>query len=187
MVPPNAAELTVGETSGPVRAARLSDIDLMQEIERAAGSLFAGIGMDDVAAHPPLEHNVLAAYVRNRRAWVAEIDRQPRGYAIADVVDGCGHLEQVSVDPQYGRRGLGRALIQAVADWARAEGLPALTLLTFRDVPWNGPYYASLGFQEIPGTELAPELRAVRNHECDLGLDPTARIAMSLNLLRHRP
>jgi hypothetical protein len=30
-------------------------------------------------------------------------------------------------------------LIQAVVDWAIDEGLPALTLLTFREVPWNGP------------------------------------------------
>lgn len=173
----------MGETNGRVRAAWLSDIDFMQVIERAAGRLFAEIGMDEVAAHPPLDHDILAAYVRDGRAWIAEVDGQPRGYAIADVVDGHGHLEQVSVDPGYGQRGLGRALIQAVADWARAEGLPALTLLTFRDVAWNGPYYAALGFQEIPDAELTPALRALRNHESDLGLDPGARVAMSLNLL----
>jgi hypothetical protein len=35
---------------------------------------------------------------------------------------------------------LGRQLIAAVVDWARARGATALTLTTFADIPWNGPY-----------------------------------------------
>jgi GNAT superfamily N-acetyltransferase len=168
---------------GRIRAAQLRDIAAMQAIERAAGRLFAGIGMEGVAAHPPPDREILTAYVRNGRAWVAELDGRPRGYAIADIVDGQGHLEQVSVHPDYGRRGLGRALIGAVREWARAAGFSALTLLTFRDVPWNGPYYAAIGFHEIPDAELAPELRALREHERDLGLDRESRCAMVLQLM----
>lgn len=165
-----------------IRPARLDDIEAMREIERAAGRLFAGIGMDDVAADPPLERAVLAGYIENGRAWIAEIDGQPAGYAIADIVDGCGHLEQVSVRPEYGRQGLGRGLIQTVAGWARAQGSPALTLLTFREVPWNGPYYASLGFRPLADADLSPGLLALRAHESTLGLDREARFAMRLDL-----
>lgn len=106
------------------------------------------------------------------------------GYAVVDHVDGSGHLEQVSVHPAYGRQGLGRRLIQAVEDWATAGGLPALTLLTFRDVPWNGPYYAALGFRPLADTELTPGLVALRTHENELGLERDARFAMRLNLPR---
>ena len=33
-------------------------------------------------------------------------------------------------------------------DWARARGYDDITLATYRDVPWNGPFYASEGFVE---------------------------------------
>lgn len=157
----------------------------MQAIERAAGQLFADIGMEAIAADPPLEHTLLATYIRGGRAWVAECGKGPVGYALADVVDGCGHLEQVSVHPEYGRRGLGRMLIQTVIAWATMEKFPALTLLTFRDVPWNGPYYAAFGFQPLSDEDLPPQLLERRNHESEVGLDRDARFAMSLKLPRH--
>jgi N-acetylglutamate synthase-like GNAT family acetyltransferase len=172
----------VSETSRHVRTARLDDIEAMQAIECAAGRLFADIGMDDVAAHPPLETTVLARYIRAGQAWIAEAEGEPRGYAIADILDGWGHLEQVSVHPTYGRQGLGRMLIQTVIVWATGKGLPVLTLLTFRDVPWNGPYYEAFGFHPLPDEELPPQLMALRHHESELGLDRAARVAMYLKL-----
>ncbi len=165
-----------------IRVARLEDVETMREIERAAGRLFSEIGMDDIAAHAPPESVILGAYVRDRRAWVATVNDQPVGYILVDVVDGSGHLEQVSVHPAHGRQGLGRMLIQRVADWAEARGLPAITLLTFRDVPWNGPYYASLGFGPLSDAELTPGLLALRDHESELGLDRESRHAMRLDL-----
>jgi N-acetylglutamate synthase-like GNAT family acetyltransferase len=56
-----------------------------------------------------------------------------------------------------GRKRIGRQLIACVADHARTLGLTSLTLTTFRDVPWNAPFYARLGFEYI--AELTPELR----------------------------
>jgi GNAT superfamily N-acetyltransferase len=159
----------------------------MQEIEREAGTLFAEVGMCDVAEDEPLPRDNLAEYVRNGRAWIAEVDGRRAGYALADQVDGCGHLEQVSIRPEYGRRGIGRALIETVKAWAREEGFQALTLSTFRDVPWNGPYYARLGFRALSDEELTSGLRALREHETELGLDITSRQAMRLDLLCHHP
>lgn len=167
---------------GTIRVARLTDVEAMRDIERAAGQLFAGIGMDDVASDPGLEPSALAAYIVGGRAWITEVDGRPAGYAIVDIVDGCGHLEQVSVRPDHGRQGLGRRLVQTVADWTRGQELPALTLLTFRDVPWNAPYYATLGFRPLLDSDLTPGLQALRIHERDLGLDVNARCAMRLDI-----
>ena len=58
--------------------------------------------------------------------------------------------------PITGGRGIGRALLRAGCAWAAAHGYDELTLATYRDVPWNGPFYASEGFVEIgPGRRLA--------------------------------
>ena len=56
--------------------------------------------------------------------------------------------------------------------------MPALTLLTFRDVAWNGPYYERLGFRALGDDELGPGLRALRDAEPAKGLDPAQRVAM---------
>lgn len=51
---------------------------------------------------------------------------RPAGFLVTDVVDGCLHVEQVSVDPGSARRGLGRALLDHAAGRAAAAGLPAV-------------------------------------------------------------
>ena len=56
-----------------------------------------------------------------------------------------------------------------------------MTLTTFRDVPWNGPFYAGLGFRAVD--ELTPGLAAVRDHEKAIGDDDFGpRIAMRKEL-----
>ena len=133
-----------------IRAALPGDVNAMREIERAAGTLFAGIGMEDVAAHEPASPHVLLEYVVAGRAWMATIGGQPAGYALADVVDGAGHLEQVSIDPRFGRQGLGRALIDRVIRWAGNNGFHAITLLTFAACPGTDP--TTRGWVSMPWT-----------------------------------
>jgi Acetyltransferase (GNAT) family len=75
-------------------------------------------------------------------------------YLLADLVDGTMHIEQVSVHPDCARRGVGRSLLEHAAGRASAAGLPALTLTTFSEVPWNAPYYERCGFRRLAGSEL---------------------------------
>jgi len=74
-------------------------------------------------------------------------------------------------------RGVGRRLIGHVIAWARAEGFVSLSLTTFRNVPWNGPFYASLGFVE---DDRLSALQAILRAEADKGL--ADRCAMVLTL-----
>ena len=53
-----------------------------------------------------------------------------------------------------------------------------LTLSTFRSVPWNAPYYARLGFAELPAAELTPGLTEILAAETAFGLDPAERVFM---------
>lgn len=166
-----------------IRPARVGDGPVLQEIELDAGARFLEVGMPDIAEAPADTLDVLAEYAEGGRCWVA-VDGAagggdvPVAYVLADVVDGNGHVEQLSVRRAWQGRGLGRALVEQVASWARGLGLGALTLTTFTDVPWNRPLYEHLGFVVMGEDEIGPELRAVVAHEVELGLDPALRCCM---------
>lgn len=169
--------------STTIRPARAGDGPALQDVERRAGERFREVGMAAIAADAPPSLATLAAYATAGRSWVAVDEaREPVGYVLVDVVDGAAHVEQVSVRPEEQGRGVGRALLDRVRDWAVAGGRPALTLTTFRDVPWNRPLYQHLGFRVLADDEIGPELRALRATETAHGLDPTTRVCMRLDL-----
>jgi hypothetical protein len=74
-----------------------------------------------------------------------------------------------------------------VLRWAQRRGHLAVTLTTFRDVPWNMRFYARLGFEEIQAATLSPTLRAVLEDEVRRGLDPVRRVAMRWRVLSNPP
>jgi len=133
-----------------IRPPAADELGRLVEIEAAAGRAFADHGMPEIAADDPGSPEELEPYRAAGLAWVAAEGDGPVAYLLAAEVDGCLHVEQVSVDPARAGRGIGAALIDHVAGIARADGRPALTLTTFRDIPWNAPYYARLGFAELP-------------------------------------
>ncbi|MDI6105497.1 GNAT family N-acetyltransferase [Actinoplanes sp. NEAU-A12] len=161
-----------------IRTARPSDLARLQEIERVAGRAFRDIGMPEVADDEPLSIEVLAGYAEAGRAWVAVAGDVVAAYLIVDLVDGNVHIEQVSVDPRYGHRGIGRSLIEHAAAFAMEIGAAALTLTTFAEVPWNAPYYRRCGFVVLDENAITPELRALREHEGAAGLDRWPRVCM---------
>ena len=92
---------------------------------------------------------------------ITGVDDRPAGFLITETVDGCLHVEQVSVDPSSARRGLGRTLLDHAAEQAAASGIPPLTLTTFADVPWNAPYYLRCGLRLLADAEVPAGLRAI--------------------------
>ncbi|MFE9929622.1 GNAT family N-acetyltransferase [Streptomyces sp. NPDC005533] len=175
----------------PLRAARTDELTALQDIERAAGICFRDVGMAEIADDEPLTLGELGRYQRAGLAWVA-VDApgpgpgagpgDPVAYLIADRVDGNLHVEQVSVRPDRARRGIGRSLLEHLAGLAAHEGVPALTLTTFTEVPWNAPYYARCGFRLLDDGGLTPGLRAIRARESEHGLDRWPRACMRRDL-----
>jgi GNAT superfamily N-acetyltransferase len=166
-----------------IRAAREAELPLLRDIERAAGAAFRDIGMGAVADDEPPPLEVLDGYRRAGRCWVAAgPDGTPAAYLVADIVDGNLHIEQVSVHPRHARRGIGRALLEHAAAYASAGGLPAMTLTTFTEVPWNAPYYLRCGFRTLEEDEMTPGLRAIRVLEAAHGLDRWPRTCMRRDL-----
>ncbi|MFG3489972.1 GNAT family N-acetyltransferase [Streptomyces sp. NPDC047972] len=164
-----------------IRAAAPAELPLLQDIERAAGEPFRTLGMAAIADDDPLPLDVLDSYRRAGRAWVAvDAADRPVAYLLTDTVDGSAHIEQVSVHPDAARRGVGRALIEHLAATAGEQGLAALTLTTFAEVPWNAPYYARLGFRPLASSDpaLTEGLRAISRAEAAHGLSVWPRVCM---------
>ncbi len=107
---------------------------------------------------------------------------EPVAYLMAGLVDGCLQVEQVTVHPDSARRGLRRSLLEHAASQAAADDLPALTLTTFAQVPWNGPYYARRGFRVLDDAEITLGLRAIRQREAAHGMDRWLRVCMRRDL-----
>lgn len=145
-----------------VRSALPAELYALPDVEDRSGSLFAVAGID-------LPPDLLTVEELQAAAVVFVAGDPPVGFAMVDVLDGQAYLHQLSVLPSHMRRGLGGALIEATCDWAREHGYRAVTLTTFTDVPWNGPYYRARGFVELP--DPPPELAAVRAAEIAAGLD----------------
>ena len=166
-----------------IRVARPDELELLVAIERAAGESFRSVGMDLVADDDPGSVEELASYAESGRAFVSvDAHDRPVGYLLLDVIDGAAHVEQVSVHPDHARRRIGRALIEQAVTWARSHGLVALTLTTYVEVPWNGPYYERLGFSYLATEEETPGLRAIREDERASGLDAWPRACMRLDI-----
>lgn len=166
-----------------IRAADAEDLPNLRDIERLAGQSFRDVGMPEIADEEPIPMGELVRYQREGQASVAvdENDR-PVAYLIADLVDGNVHVEQVSVHPDHAGHGVGRRLLEHLAVQAAANGVPALTLTTFTEVPWNAPYYARCGFRRLAQTELTTGLRAIRKQEAAHGLDRWPRVCMRRDL-----
>ncbi len=164
-----------------IRPTTLSDVAALSAIERAAAGRFRDIPelawLADGEVIPAEQH---LDYAERGLSWLALANDQPVGFVLAEAHPSSLFIVELSVDLNWQGKGIGRQLIACVADCARKRGLTALTLTTFRDVPWNAPFYARLGFEMM--TRLTPELREKREEETAHGLAYDSRCAMRLPL-----
>ncbi len=166
-------------TAYRIRAGRPDEVEAVRAIELAAASLFRSVGLPEIAASAPSEAAEVLLRARAGRLLVTvDAADRPVAFALFGEIDGTLHIEELDVDPAHGRRGLGAALIARIDAIARDRGLPALTLSTFRDVPWNAPYYSRLGFVPIPDADLGPGLAAIRHRIATQGVDVAPRLFM---------
>lgn len=165
---PAVADPEPAATRVVIEPATPADLPRLIEVEVAADTLFevAGYG----ATPGPAD---LADLTAAELLLVARKGDEPVGYVRVELVEGQPHVESLSVRPRDMRRGIGSALVEAACRWAADHGYRRITLCTFAEVPWNGPFYAKLGFAEV--ADPAPALRELRRHEAELGLDAMGR------------
>ncbi|WP_347900394.1 GNAT family N-acetyltransferase [Pseudomonas purpurea] len=163
-----------------VRPARLADAEALPSIERSAAELFRQVPelawladepVPDAAQHA---HNIACAAV-----WVAMADEDTvAGFLSAEIFDHELHIQELSVSRRFQGLGLGRQLLQAALASACHSGLAAMTLTTFRELPWNEAFYQRFGFETLAAEQIGPRLTAVLHDEATHGLPPSRRCAM---------
>jgi len=159
--------------------ARREHLRALPAIELAAAQLLRGHAPERVLLETT-DPQTFADAADHGRLWVALAGKTPVGFALVQMLaDDLPHLEELDVEPSHGRRGVGTALVRTVCEWAAVTGFSMLTLTTFRAVAWNLPFYARLGFTEIPADGLRQELAAVVSEEAGRGLSRETRAVMS--------
>jgi GNAT superfamily N-acetyltransferase len=163
-----------------IRLAEKRDAAALPEIEKSAGALFRTLPeLAWISDEPIGTADEFLPMIEAGTVWVAEIDSAGIvGELRGRIEDDALHIVELAVAGTFQQRGIGRALIDAAQVWARARGLHALTLTTFRHVAWNAPFYARYGFFELADAELDQRLATILREEAAHGLPD--RCAMRL-------
>ncbi|MFZ9395728.1 MAG: GNAT family N-acetyltransferase, partial [Erythrobacter sp.] len=155
------------------------DAEALPAIEAAAAQRFLDLpelsGLDFSATRKPDD---LRRLIRRGHCLVAYMDNAIVGFLASEPFGRELHIWEMDVHPAHQRHGIGAGLVRACQIDARNSSFRALTLTTFRHVPWNGPFYARLGFEEVVALDAHPRLASELAVEADHGLPMDQRCAM---------
>lgn len=166
-----------------IRSARAEDLTLLTLIEQSAAVLFQNTPYSFLMKAEPLPLEFVQQQFQAGQVWVAvDQDDTVIGYAITREVDDTLYLQQIDVEPSHGRRGIGSKLIHTICSWAKNHGDRVVSLSTFRDIPWNAPFYEKLGFRILDESEIAPSFQQLRLKESEAGLPLSERVIMQTNV-----
>jgi GNAT superfamily N-acetyltransferase len=162
-----------------IRSAQVEELPLLAPIEQAAAIRFQDTPYAFLADSEPLSIEFVQQRFQAGQVWVI-VDQadQVIGFALTREVDRTLYLEELDIAPQHGRRGLGKALVETVQAWGKDSGYNTMSLSTFRDLPWNAPFYAKLGFRILDAAELTVGFQAIRQHEHEAGHPIDDRVIM---------
>lgn len=169
-----------------VRHAVAADLPALGAIERDAGELYRSVGYDFCADGPVTGDDELRETLAQGAVLVAEHTGRLGGFALIQRLDSRAYLAELSVARACQKRGIGRRLIARAECWARAQGLAEMTLTTFRDVPWNAPFYARSDYQAFAPDATHPGLRAIQARQAAAGIAKRPRVAMRKRLREDR-
>jgi len=140
-----------------IRRSSAPDISALLNIQSAAASRFAGLGLIETADGMPdaIPSEAFATAAIQGLLFTAEHQYRCVGFALSSVERPDLYIDQLSVIPDSGRKGVGSSLLGAMSAEASRRGLWGVSLSTFRNVPWNAPFFEKCGFQEVPHSGLA--------------------------------
>ncbi|HYS64781.1 MAG TPA: GNAT family N-acetyltransferase [Paraburkholderia sp.] len=165
------------------RLAAPHDASVIRTIEFEAGLRFVSVGMTGIADAPPMALELVERKIAAREIIVAvDADETCVGFVMFEPQPTRFYVQELDVLTSHAGRRIGAALIEQVAQLARAQRVMQLTLSTYREVPWNAPYYRRLGFRDIEEAGLDAALIARREAHIARGLDESKRVFMRRDL-----
>lgn len=144
-----------------VRPATLADWPGAQAILREADDLHAAFAPEYFRSgeRPPDEWRTWLSDSASAVLLAETPDAAPVGLVVVRVYDTPrsptmvprrrGHVETLVVAARHRRRGLGRRLMEAAADWARRKGAVELVLTTWTGNAAADAFYARLGYRPL--------------------------------------
>jgi predicted N-acetyltransferase YhbS len=160
-----------------IRHARLADIPAMQWVERDAAELFRGLGPIDVDAMTVAAISDHMRSIEEGFSFVAEADGRVAGFVMGEMKEGGVYLRELDVARDAQQRGFGRQLIGRFDEEARYKRAGWVFLSTFRDPPWNAPFYRKLGFVDMAREDRLPWMTAMEAEQAKF-LDLSTRVFM---------
>lgn len=163
-----------------IRLTITTDAHLLPDVERSSAQAFlTQPGLAWIAADRVLDVAQHQGFIAAGLHWVAvDAGDRPVGFLAAERFGPELHIWELSVREEWQGCGIGRRLLAGACIWAETAGVSAVTLTTFRDVPWNAPFYAKVGFTILERDEIGERLAKILSHEGELGLPGERRCAM---------
>lgn len=154
------------------RAADAADAEALSSIEDNAATVFRQLGgnfanIDFTALTPEFYVDAIA---QNQIIWLVELRGEPVGFLRAKPVDDILYCAEMSVLKHHHGKGLGEKLINHFVNYAKSDGFSGVAGITYKNVPWNGPYYQRLGFDYLEDAQIGEELRAIKTSEIENAL-----------------
>ena len=148
-------------------------------IEQAAAAMFSENDLPAELRYLVTDMELVVEAQRHGRLWSALDEKQNLvGFALVRMVGRFAHLEEMDVHPDHAMQGIGTRLLGAVIAWAKDGGHSGISLITFRHLPWNAPFYECHGFVQLDEGYDCSYLRNLIGEEACAGIDPSRRVAM---------
>lgn len=166
-----------------IHLATAAHVAALPGIESKAAARFAGWRVPRAVLIKTTPLPALVAAQATGQLWVAlSRSDDPVGFGLVEALGTRLHLEELDVLPDHGGRGIGTALVGEIERWARLNRFREIALTTFRDVPWNAPFYQKLGYEIVDEPRLDAVLHRWLEDDGARGLDQARRVAMRKRL-----
>ena len=165
-----------------IRIARTGDHKFFKKIEESTTTLFKEYGCDFSNIESPEEEFYLSIEGKHEIYVAHTSDNKIVGFCAIKTIDSNAYIIEISLLPDYRKKGIGTKLIEHATFWAEINKYEYITLTTFRDLPFNGEFYKKLGFNEFTPDSKWPALKRIRENEKQSGLEILPRIAMRKSL-----